>query len=418
MGFENSLHYNHLGEGSAVDKAAEYVDSLIIPAHFAAFHADTIAGRVSNLDQEYYIDPHLPEFRIGDNFLTDSGDLSPWSDALAESYGSVVTDPLQERGNLRYSELSRDNQREIAELTVDFQLNILDEHADSTLARYELEDVDHDLLPKAVVPWYIKLCSGGELEQNKQVISDTAEYTDHPIKPCFFIERPLIADAEFRERIARYLDDTPVTEVFLWVEGLGKRDSKAGHYVHITDLVDRIADQGVAPHFLYGNYLSNLLAFFGLRGTGFGINYSESSSEKVESTDGGGGNERYYFDPIKEFVGIAEAVQLGERGGELCDCGTCEHWMEDWIGIYAVADEQKRLARHYAAKRHQQRMEIQENSLRELLQELEENYKEYSEGLKESGTVVTADHLNEWKRGIELYAENIANTAIAGLDSF
>ncbi|OIB58042.1 hypothetical protein [Natrialba sp. SSL1] len=411
--FENSLHYNHPGEGPSVDRSSEYIDSLIIPAHFAIEHAEQVSGRVSNLEQEYYINPYLPTFREGDNFLEDSGNLKQWSHRLVDFYEDIVVSKIQEEGNLRYQDLSRENQRNVVETTVDFQLEILDEHADSTLKRYSLSDAEYDLLPKAVIPWYVKLSTEKDLEYNKQIISDTVEYTDHPVKPCIFMKRRLVTDVNFREGLANYLGDAPINEVFLWIEGLDKRESSRGHYVSTVDLVSRISDQDVAPHFFYGSYFSNLLSIFGLQGTGFGINYSESASEKLKSQDGGGGGaSRYYFEPIKEFVGIAEAVQLGEDHTEPCDCRVCRDWMEGWKDIYAVADEQKRLAQHYAAIREKQQDDVEKKSLQDLLEELEERQDTFGEALGESESVATADHLEEWREGVKIYVKKVENCSI------
>ncbi|MDL0145843.1 hypothetical protein, partial [Halobacterium salinarum] len=195
-------------------------------------------------------------------------------------------------------------------------------------------------------------------------------------------------------------------------------ESNKGHFVSTVDLVNRISEQGVAPHFLYGSYFSNLLSKFGLQGTGFGINYSESASEKLESQDGGGGGaSRYYFEPIKEFVGIAEAVQLGEAHTEPCDCRICRDWMEDWKEIYAVANEQKRLAQHYAAIRKKQQSEVEKKSLQELFEELEKSEDTFGEALSKSESVATADHLEEWREGVKTYVEKIEGSSITEFEA-
>jgi len=91
--------------------------------------------------------------------------------------------------------------------------------------------------------------------------------------------------------------------------------------------------------------------------------------------------------------------------------------MEDWKEIYAVANEQKRLAQHYAAIREKQQSEVEEKQLQELLEELEESEATFGESLDESESVATADHLEEWRQGVKTYVEKVEGCSINEFDS-
>jgi uncharacterized protein YaaR (DUF327 family) len=91
--------------------------------------------------------------------------------------------------------------------------------------------------------------------------------------------------------------------------------------------------------------------------------------------------------------------------------------MEEWKGIYAIADEQKRLAQHYAAIREEQQDDVEEKSLQALLEELDDGQDTFGETLEKSESVATTDHLEEWKQGVKIYVEKVENCSVTEFGS-
>lgn len=420
--FENSVHFNHFGETSAIEKSAAEIDTLIIPAHFIVAKRNQVAGLLHRLMKDhgidYYINPQLPDYRIGDNFRDEKGELSTWNQSLVDYFGSPVQDVLGKQQNLQYRQLDQDQRREVIEQICKLQLTIAEEDVSNestqdTLSKYE--EIEINLQPRAVVPWYVKIESSNGLRINGQIISFATSYTDYPVKPCFFVDKTFIRTHENRNQLARTLNECEVDEIFLVVEGLDTTETVIEEYVHVIDLVDRISKTGVDPHFLNGDYFGHLLGFFGLRGVGFGVFYSESLTEKTgEQGGGGGGLKRYYFNPAKEFLNIHETINLAqEYSAPQCDCSVCEFELPTWEDLFRIGDDYTLLQRHYISIRQQHKREIMSRNLKELLQNLRDNDETYREPLKKSDTTANAHHLRKWVVAIEHHIENRTDQQIS-----
>ncbi|WP_152422185.1 hypothetical protein [Natrialba asiatica] len=406
---ENSVHYLHEGERPAIDKSVAMYDSLIIPAHFVAARYENLSGFLNRLKNnhgtEYYINPQLPRYRKGDDFRKDTGDISEWNQSLLDYYDPLVKDILSEEGNIRFRDLTSQEQKKVVKQSCDFQLNFLEDAPEQeNLSRYGIDTVE--LVPRAIIPWYVKMKSQADIASNQRTIKYATDYLDAPIKPCLFFEKDLVKNEDFKRGLTSLVDDSDIQEVFVWIEDLDKPNTTTREYVNTINLIQRISNCGVEPHMFYGGYFSHLLAFFGLRGVGFGTFHQESKKEKTESSGGSGGEglKRYYFNPVKEFLNIPEAVEMGSEFDErTCDCHVCEIEIHEWDDLFAIGDEYQILQRHYIASRRLHSEKILNTGLDQLLDEIEESDNRYREPLNESDTAANANHLRKWRLSINHY---------------
>ncbi|SDM50568.1 hypothetical protein SAMN04487949_1890 [Halogranum gelatinilyticum] len=406
--FENSLHYYTFGEYKEIERAAPYYDSLIVSSHFVVTETDKIAGTLSNLQPEqqidFYVQPYLPEFRKGDNFRKSNGELRSWASNLAEYYGPPISDVLENRSNLNYFDFSREDQKKIIEKSCDLQLDLLDEASENKLGRY-LDSVA-SLTPRALVPWYVKINSRPDIRANEEIINYAAEYSDCPVKPCFYVDKSFIHTESNRREIVRAVEEAPVREVFLWIDGFDKRDVSIGELCKALDLVERVSQRGVDPHMMYSDYFANLMAFFGLRGVSFGIEHGESKSEKTDSGGGSGDSVRYYYNPVKEFLNVYDVEDLGtDFDDPLCECQACDPVMNSWSDIFQLADDRKARAQHYITTRDGHRETVTNETLDDLVGELWDGDDKYQEALDDTDHAANANHLRKWATAIEHYVE-------------
>lgn len=409
--FENTVRFNHKGERAAIEHSRQSIDSLLIPEHFVASNPDYLAGFLNNqLDTEieFYIDPALPKYRRGDGFRNDNGDLRGWHQALVDRYGGPVERVLNQQRNLEFEDLSEEELEEVIETQCELQLETIEASGEGKLSQYF--EVETELRPRAVTPWYVKIEDVSDLNKNRDIIELAQNFTDAPLKPCVFMELDFAADSANRRAVVQMLDKTGVSEVFLWIEGLGKRAADPMDYVATLDVIHRLSEHGVSPHFFYGNYFAYLTAYFGGHGNCFGVAYQESSSEDTEigsdSGGGGGGTNRYFFEPVKEFLNFQETESLGQEFDvDLCNCPVCEKTMGSWEDIYIYDGNYTAQRHHYIWNQDRYRKSVQEKELETVLDQLKSAYDRYCDELGGSSTAATPYHLNKWRTGIIHFVE-------------
>ena len=411
--FENSIHFQHPGQKPAVSHSASEYDSLIIPAQYVITKSERLSGLLNRLMQEdgveFYINPQLPRYRRGSDFRKDTGELSEWNQNIAEYYGEPISGLLSEQENLEYTDLDEEEKKEVIEQGCDLQTDYLDSGTvQEPLSRYcepaGMETVE--LVPRAVIPWYVKIEGVTDISINEEIIRHAKSYVDLPLKPCLFVEKDFIRDEGQRQMLVDMIDDVDLSELFLWVEGVGNTKTVPRTYIAIIDLVEQLSDVETRPHLFHGSYFSTLLGYFGARGTGFGVFHQESKEEKTGEQSGGGGDglKRYYFDPAKEFLNVQEAASIGaEFDADTCDCTVCEIQVNQWEDVYAIGDEYLPLQRHYISVRNNQRERIKDTPLEVLLTQLGNAHSTYKDRLGDSDTTAEPYHLRKWKVAIEEY---------------
>lgn len=411
--FENSVHFQHPGQKPAISSSASQYDSLIIPAQYEVTKSESLSGLLNRLMQEdgidFYIDPQLPRYRRGSDFRKDTGDLTEWNQNISEYYGDPISRLLSEQKNIEYTDLDDADQYEVIKQGCDLQTEFLDSGSvQNPLSRYyEAAGMEKiELVPRAVIPWYIKIENISDISTNEEIIKRAKDYVDMPVKPCLFIEKSFIQMEGRRQLLIDMVENIDVSELFLWIEGVDSTETVPRTYMAIIELVDQISNIGTRPHMFYGSYFSTLLGYFGARGAGFGVFHQESKEERTGDQTGGGGDglKRYYFNQIKEFLNVQEAASIGEEfDAELCDCPVCDLQVDQWDDIYGIGDEYLPLQRHYISVRNNQRKRIKDTSLECLIDELDDVFSTYEDKLGESDTSAEPYHLRKWKAAIEGY---------------
>lgn len=364
-------------------------------------------NQVDDEELGYYVDPVLPRYRKGAGFREDNGSLSPWHKALINKYGEPFSTVLDENRNLEIRHLTEEEVQTVIHKQCDLQMNAISNAGENKIRRYL--DREMDLLPEAIVPWYVKIRRLEHLENNRSIIEIATEYAEHNVKPCIFVTKSFIAEEDNRGKIVKMLNSLNVSDMFLWVDGMDKRETDPMTYASAADLVRKLSQEKISPHFFYGNYFSHLLAFLGNEGTTFGVAYQESKKEKTKNNTnqgGGDGTNRIYFQPVEEFLNFQQADEFGSEFDEdVCQCPVCQRDIGSWGDIYKFDSNYTSQRRHYIWTRYNHREQIHENSLEELLNELESSYVRYKDTLGTTSTVANPYHLRKWKIGIEHIVE-------------
>lgn len=323
---------------------------------------------------------------------------------MVDYYDDFLESILLAEGNLNVSKIERSQIVRLAEQSCEFQRNYLDNNTEELLSRY---GVDSDPpRPNAIIPWFIQIRDEDSLDSTIEIAQITSDLANYPIRTCYWIDLGYILSSENRQKIADSVEEIPGSEMFVLIDGLEKRMSERGHYMAVIDLIYEISNKGMTPYFLHGDYFSYLLGYFGLRGSGVGIIYSESRSEKLESTDGGGPGNRYYFPELKEFLDPTDAQNLGEEHStDLCNCPVCGEYMDSWADIHKFAIERNELVRHHLAVRELEADAIGDSDLQNLLDELTRHHDTYEESVSNMGIAPGTDHLETWSDSIQQYIQ-------------
>ncbi|GAB3676776.1 hypothetical protein [Halopiger thermotolerans] len=408
--FENSIHYLSFADRPAIEENADQIDSIILTSHLVAYGSGKVPTLLNELrkehDTRFYINPAITNLRVGTNFLDDQNDeLSPWYQKYIEILGEKVQDLFDDHTQIQYENLTQEERESICKSTADFQENFVKDAAENSTGKYDF--VVDDLRPEAIIPWYHKITEPKDIPRNRELAQLTNQATNLPIKPCLFITPDFITDSTNRDSLIESVKKIECSEIFLWVEGFDK-SSGIGTHLNILKIVDELSEIGIGVHSLYGSYFSHLLAYFGATGVGFGVYHSESKSEKKEESGGDGSNlKRYYFDPVKEFLNVADVDTLTDLGSTpICSCNECQSTLSSWDDLFEVGEDPDFLQSHYISTRGIHKNRIFDQSLQESLEEVKEAESTYKETLNELGTSKTGNHLRKWRRSIEIYAEN------------
>lgn len=406
MSFENTLWYVTFADRPQVEARIDNYDSLLIPSHLLAGGKKSVPALLKNLIEaeniEYYIDPSITEFRRGNSFRKADDSIKQWHSKLIDELGDPISDVLDTEDNLVYEVMDASERAIAVQSVCEFQENFVADAVEDSVGKYEDVGVE-DVAPRAVIPWYTRIADYPHLSVNRELIELSKESTDLPLKPVLHVTKEFIRDLNARKALAELVEEVEIPETFLWVDDLKKGSTSRQEYLDVMDLVTRISGNNVDPHFMFGDYFSNLLFFFGLRGTAYGTYYREHKTEKVARGGGGGSLQRYYYDPIKEFINIADSVQLGtSNDADIPDFDE----MSEWGDLFRKGTDHDFLKYHYIKTRALHKERILSNNLNSLISELDYAYNTYSGQLTDLQTVKTAEHLNTWTESLEVFIED------------
>lgn len=406
MKFENTLQYVTFADRTQVEYRVDCYDSLLLSSHLVTGGKKAVTTLLQKLvtekDVEYYINPSSTHFRRGSNFRKSNGDIKQWHSKLISELGEPFERLKDRDDNLRYEDLTDEDFNEAAQSVCEFQEEFVPEVVEENAGKYV--SVDTDLLsPKAVIPLYTKIRDYPDINVNKESISVAKDTTGLPIKPCIHVTKEYLGDINFRNNLIDLVSDERVGQCFLWVDNLD-RDTKTEEYKDVIDLVSELHESGVETQFMFGNFFSNLLYYFGLNGTSYGTYYRDKSSEKTADTSGGGGGslQRFYYDPVKEFLSIPDAIALGIKHDEEIPSFTP---MNSWEDLYKEGDDHDFLKNHYIFSRNAHKRKVNQNELEDVLEELLKDYNKYSKDLMRRESVKDAEHIKRWVESIQEYVK-------------
>jgi hypothetical protein len=383
--FETTLRYNGSSNKHAVEVENPLFDSVMISGKMLAYSKNALPESIRQLRTEqnvdYYIEPFLSDFRVGNDFRDQDGTLAGWHQRYVEEHGNPLEDHLDSNSNANPRRMEESKIRDMVRSSVLFQEEFVPNRVEEQTGKYE--DVDTSgLRPKAVIPWHHRITDERDLGPNRTIIETAVEESTIAVKPCIHTTKSYISDATHRKGLVELASAFDTQECFLLVEGLDKQDTYEDAYRNVIDLVYDISETGVDPHFFYGDFFSNLLSYFGLTGTTYGVMYGEDYSESTERTSQEGMLVRYYVDQIKNFLKVPAAVQfLQYIDAEMCDCDVCQRHFENWqdIADHHNSDEalMNHVQKHYVECRWNHARYVESTSFDDALEELRSDFNEY-----------------------------------------
>lgn len=385
--FETTLRYNSPNNKHAVEGELARFDSVIIDGKMLAYSSKAIPQLIYSLRNErsieYYVEPILSQFRRGNDFRYADGTLKSWHDKYVEELGDPLKRHLRSETNADPRRMEEDDIRDITLSSVLFQEEFIKSQVEEESGKYE--DVDTEgLLPKAVIPWHHRINETEDLGPNRTILETAVEESVVPVKPCIHTTKEFIRDTSNRTALTELATTYDLDECFLLVEELGKHSTFESTYKNVIDLVYDLSEAGVEPHFFYGDYFSNMLSYFGLGGTTYGVMYGEEYSESTERTDQSGMLNRYYVDQIKDFLKVPAAVEFMQRiDADMCECDVCQRNFEDWQAIirHQESDEalMNHLQKHYVECRWRHARQVEEDSFSDAVEKLRSEFEDYVE---------------------------------------
>lgn len=420
--FETTLRYNSLNNKHAVEGELSRFDSLAIDAKMLAYSKKALPQFINNLrterSVEYYIDPIVSDFRAGDDFRFADGTLRGWYDAYVEALGDPMKSVLLNQNNANPRNLDEKTIQEISRSVVLFQEEFVADQVQEEAGKYDEVDTE-GIGPKAVVPWHHRINEVEDLGPNHTILETAVEESTIPVKACIHTTKTYIRDQTNPTSLAEFLLEYDVDECFILIEELGKHETVQSTFANAIDLVYDLSQAGLRPHFYYGDYFSNLLAYFGLGGTTYGVMYGEEYRETLEYTGQGGMSMRYYVDQIKDFLKVPAAVELMQRTGtDLCECDVCQRQFDDWIDVIALQESDDNLMnpiqKHYVECRWRHARQVEEKSFDEVVDQLESDYEEYILPYSSSNQISPSksfDYLPRWINAVKDRSELESDTS-------
>ncbi|WP_440009175.1 hypothetical protein [Halomicrococcus sp. SG-WS-1] len=382
--FETTLRYKNLNDRNIVEGHPEYYDSVLIQAHLLAYSKKAVPQLIRDMADErsfnYYIDPMLSDFRIGTNFRNDDGDVRGWHSRFVNQLGEPLKSVLAERPNAAANELPDNTLQEITKSVVKYQENFVYQRLQEATGKSEDVEINRrDVQPKAVIPWVHKIERVEDIQTVRELISYADEIASLPLKPCLYTTTGFVRDTTNRSLLTDLLGEFDVSECFLVFEELDKYETTQSEYTTVIDFVYDLQQSNIKPHFYYGDFFSNLLAYFGLGGTAYATLFDEEFKEKTEYSGGGGLPPRYYVDSVKDLLKIDTTVDLMNRvGAPMCECQFCSRQFDTWQDIADREQSEEALKptlkKHRVAIRWEHARLVEEESLEDVLEGLDENF--------------------------------------------
>lgn len=417
--FEATLRYNSNSDKHPVATSGKSLDSLLIPGKMLAANSKALPTNLRNwcdsYSIEYYIQPTLFDFRVGDNFRDSSGSVRSWHWDYATEIDSLLEELLAKQDNVDATKLSENELRQLTISSVRFQESFVPDQLEAETSKYESISSPEEYSPKAVIPWFQQIRDGRDLEVNEDILDVAVDVAELPLKPCLFLTKEAVHSDSLSDQLTDLLTSRDIDQCFLWIENLDKQETGQPDYERIATLVVALDDAGISPHFYYGDYFATLLSHLGLTGTTYGTMYGEEASERRERRTGDGVAHRYYVGAVKDFLKIAAAVDLqGTVGADMCSCDVCSRQFEMWGDLadrYQDDDEniQALLKKHHIQVRWKQIQQVESESLSETLQRLNADYREYISPFSQSNQISNAktlDYLPRWKNALESVTES------------
>ncbi len=413
--FETTLRYKNLNNKDSVETQTQHYDSLLIQAHMLAYGSKQIPLNISNLVEEhgveYYIDPMISDFRVGNDFRSNGG-LRGWHSKYVDVLGDPLQRILKENANVNARHVSDSDLRKISQSVVQFQEDFIPTQVEEEAGRYDSVNTE-SLQPKAVIPWSHKIQNKRDIQANRDIIEYSQEQAENSLKPCLFVTPGFIQRPGNRAELIKLLSNFDVSQCFLWIEGLDKHETLESVYKNAVDLVYDLSESRIDPHFYYGDHFSNLLSYFGLSGTAYGTLYSEERSEQREKAGEGGVQQRFYVEPLRDFLKVTAAVDLMvDTTTPMCGCKYCSRHFDSWnellLRLQSDDDDDVLLPilqKHAVAMKWRNARYVEEHDIDEAIENLEDTFKKYVSAYRNSPLISprkSPNYLASWKHVLEV----------------
>ncbi|WP_144049907.1 hypothetical protein [Halorubrum ezzemoulense] len=409
---EATVRYNNFSDNEVLDTSAESFDSLLVSGKMAAYATKAVPARLQNLNDEYgieyYIEPTLPDFRVGNDFR-DNDRIKQWHFDYIDKLHPAVERILAEQGNLDASEISPEERENIVRSDVKFQERIVPDSLEKNSTKYQ--DISpSEYQPKAIIPWHHRIRSSDDIDVNAHIIETALDQTSLTLKPCIQTTKEYITNLSNQQQVLDMLVEAGVDQCFIWIEGLDKRDTGQDTYEKVTRFVKAVSDAGIDPHFYYADYFGTMLKHAGMSGVTYGTMWGEEAEETVEGTSGGGALSRYYVPQMKDFLKIPAAVELQQLAdAPMCDCRVCSDQFDSWTDLTEREEDddeniQTPIKKHHLIKRYEQIGEVENQDLDETIEACRGEFNEYVSPFNSANQISPSkkiDYLPIWVNAID-----------------
>lgn len=399
----------------AIHESEDLIQGLVVPAHILAYQEASTSAFICSLpDHDYVIDPMTFLLQSPtDRHLNDAGELrksvAKWCAKIHPDLAGVVRDHAGPT-------LSPDDLPDIHEMCqglYDFQTQCVDDgHVDPRARKYlDRYGLTAATQPRAVLAPYFGFQSTDDTwyETTRSATQAMAEVAQGEIEVAAVLACGAnTLDAQVRATIANDFGSVP--RAFIWIDRFNQAAVSPDQIRQARSLVASLASRGVACEFLYGGFMSMLMAYEDqLEAISHGILYTQDKT--FDQVPGAGGvPERYYIPKFHDFRSLAQANLILKQHPDLVGgTPTSDAIMDgDPDRIFLFANQPEKLRRHFLEARQAEIKSVSVMSLADQINELRETHSSYHEAVSRlpnpdavlsSGGMKGLDYLLNWING-------------------
>ena len=431
------LRYNTGTDKKAFIEFKNYFDAVIFNATIVAYSGSAVADLVSVYKNQYIIDPqtHIMQHSIdavmSKSKNNESGSIKKSVNQYLEQMPNKILEIMEtEQRNLEYTEICSIID-ELVEKVYIFETEYVSKYVKKKEYDKYLEYANIKISPRLLIaPYFMlkkdmdKACRDNYLKLNveclKKFIVYNNEHKKKPIAAQLVMDSHLLNDREVIDNLVKIYNIDGFEYIFIWIDDFSPWNASMTKKETFVSLIEGLNKIGKKPLMAYGGYDSILLCHSESKARMYGVAQSVGYGEKRAITPVGGGLpvNKYYFGPLHKRIKLDEAFNIlidngyldsnrsgAERANDfyrkICHCPQCKAIIKDNIDNFAsynesipylvkgrygdinrnrpTSDANFIAARHFLYYKCREWKELNQKTIKELIEELILNYKQYGD---------------------------------------